>query len=105
MFEFLEEKKARNIEVIDIRGISTLADYFIICSGTSTTHIKTLADSLNKKIKELGHNFLHMEGYNSARWVLMDYGDVVVHIFHEEDREYYNLERLWADGIIQHADR
>lgn len=98
--ELLKGKKARDIDVINIAGISVLADYFVICSGTSTTHIKTLADEVEEKMKNDGHQCLHKEGYNSARWILMDYGDVVIHIFHEEDREFYNLERLWADGVI-----
>lgn len=98
--ETLKNKKARDINVINIAEISALADYFIICSGTSTTHIKTLADELGKKMENDGYECFHEEGYNSARWILMDYGDVVVHIFHEEDRKFYNLERLWADGVI-----
>jgi ribosome-associated protein len=98
--EFLEGKKAKDISVIDIKDISILADYFIICSGTSTTHIKTLADEIDAKLSELGINYLHKEGYNSARWILLDYSDVIVHIFHEEDRSFYSLERLWSDGTI-----
>jgi len=94
----LEEKKAKDLNIIDIREISILADYFVICSGTSTTHIKTLADEVEEKMLEAGIELLHKEGYNSARWILLDYGEVVVHIFHEEDRQFYNLERLWADG-------
>ncbi|MCX7922213.1 MAG: ribosome silencing factor [Clostridia bacterium] len=99
---FLEEKKAKNINVIDIKDVSTLADYFVICSGTSTTHIKAMTDELEIKMKENGINYLHKEGYNSARWILLDYADVVVHIFHEEDRDFYNLERLWSDGIVSY---
>ncbi|HOM02956.1 MAG TPA: ribosome silencing factor [Acetivibrio sp.] len=98
----LEEKKAKDLNTIDIRDISVLADYFIICSGTSTTHIKTLADEVEEKMQEAGVELLHKEGYNSARWILLDYGDVVLHIFHEEDRGFYNLERLWADGVMKH---
>ena len=97
---FLEGKKARDVSVIDISKITIIADYFIICSGSSTTHIKALADEVEAKMGELGERFLRKEGYNSARWILMDYGDVVVHIFHEEDRSFYNLERLWSDGIL-----
>ncbi|ABN52470.1 MAG TPA: ribosome silencing factor [Hungateiclostridium thermocellum] len=98
----LEEKKAKDLNIIDIREISILADYFVICSGTSTTHIKTLADEVEEKMLEAGIELLHKEGYNSARWILLDYGEVVVHIFHEEDRQFYNLERLWADGVMKH---
>ncbi|NLV35307.1 MAG: ribosome silencing factor [Clostridiaceae bacterium] len=96
--EIMEDKKARNIEIIDISHVSTLADYFIICSGTSTIHNKTIADELDDKMAEAGYNLIHREGYESARWILLDFGEVVVHIFHEEDRSFYNLERLWADG-------
>lgn len=96
--EILDGKKARELDVIDISGVSVLADYFIICSGTSTTHIRALADELDFKMAESGYNTLHKEGYDSARWILLDYGDVIVHIFHEEDRSFYKLERLWSDG-------
>lgn len=98
--EALESKKAKDINVIDINNVSTLGDYFIICNGTSTTHIKSLSDEVETKLEELGIRPLHKEGYESARWILLDYGSIVVHIFHEEDRAFYNLERLWRDGII-----
>jgi len=103
-YEIIEEKKARNIEIIDISKISTLADYFIICSGTSTIHIRTIADELEEKMSEAGYNLIHKEGYESARWILLDFGELVVHIFHEEDRSFYNLERLWADGRFRTPD-
>lgn len=103
-FEILEDKKARNIEIIDISDVSTLADYFLISSGTSVTHIRTLADELEHKMEEEGYNMLHKEGYNSARWILLDFGELVVHIFHEEDRSFYNLERLWSDGKFMTPD-
>jgi len=96
--EILESKKAVDIDTINVSGVTTLADYFILCSGTSTTHIKTLADEVEEKMKEAGWGYPRKEGYNSARWILLDYGDVVVHIFHEEDRKFYNLERLWSDA-------
>ncbi|AGC67644.1 iojap-like protein [Thermoclostridium stercorarium subsp. stercorarium DSM 8532] len=94
----LEEKKAKELTVIDIRNLTTIATYFIICSGTSTTHIKALADEVEFRLKEKGVSPHRIEGYNNARWILMDYGEIVVHIFHEEDRRFYNLERLWQDG-------
>ncbi len=103
-YEIMEDKKARNIEIIDISRISTLADYFMICSGTSTIHIRTIADELDQKMGEAGYNLIHKEGYESARWVLLDFGELVVHIFHEEDRSFYNLERLWADGKFRTPD-
>ena len=103
-YAILEDKKARNIEIIDISKVSTLADYFIICSGTSTIHIRTIADELDLKMNEAGINLIHKEGYESARWILLDFGELVIHIFHEEDRSFYNLERLWADGKFRTPD-
>jgi ribosome-associated protein len=97
--EILEDKKAKDVSTIDIKNVTVLADYFVICSGTSTTHIKAMADEVETKLKESGVQlFNNKQGYNSARWILLDYGSVIVHIFHEEDREFYNLERLWSDG-------
>lgn len=96
----MEEKKARDISIIDIRSITEIADYFVICSGTSTTHIKTIADELDFKLAEIGLELNHKEGYDSARWILLDYADVVIHVFHQEDRGFYNLERLWSDGEL-----
>lgn len=103
--EALEGKKARDISVINMQEISILADYFIICNGTSTTHIKTLADEVEEKMSEMGLRYAHKEGYSTARWILMDYGDVVVHIFHEDERLFYNLERLWSEGLVQDIHR
>jgi ribosome-associated protein len=94
--KILEDKKAKNIEVIDLEGKTILADRFVIATGTSTTHIKALAGEVELEMKNK-HNRLpdHIEGYSSARWILMDYSDVVVHIFHNEDRDFYSLEKLW----------
>lgn len=96
----LDDKKAVNIEVIDIKDLSQISDYFILCSGNSTTHAKALADEVEFQVGnqvecEVGY---HKEGYGSADWILMDYKDVVVHIFCGETREFYNIEHLWADG-------
>jgi len=99
--EILNDKKAKDVKSIDISELTVIADYFVICSGTSTVHIKALADEVEEKLQEMNVELLRKEGYNSARWILLDYNSVVVHIFHEEDREFYNLERLWADGVIQ----
>ncbi|MCX7710087.1 MAG: ribosome silencing factor [Clostridia bacterium] len=98
----LEDKKAKDINTIDIQEISSLGDYFVVCNGTSTTHIKALADEVEFKLSEAGVSHFHKEGYDTARWILLDYGDVIVHIFHEEDRSFYNLERLWRDGVLTH---
>jgi len=100
----LVEKKAINIRAIDIQKLTTIASFFLIASGSSVTHIRTLADFVEEKLSLSGFNPLHKEGYNSFRWVLLDYGDVVVHLFHEEDREYYKLERLWQDVVELNID-
>jgi ribosome-associated protein len=95
----LDNKKADNIEAIKVRDLTIVADYFVIASATNTTHVKALADEVEyvlnetKKLKPT-----HVEGYQYANWIVLDYGDVVVHIFFEETRNYYNLERLWSDG-------
>lgn len=94
----LDEKKAQNIEVLKLSDVTTLADYFIICTGTSSTHVKTLADEVDEKIDAAGELTYHKEGYQSASWVLLDYGDVVVHVFYGETRDFYNLEHLWSDS-------
>jgi ribosome-associated protein len=91
----LEEKKAEEIEVIDLRGRTLIADFFVICSGTSNTHIKAIADGLLADGKNEGLRKEHVEGYAQARWILVDYGDVVAHIFAREEREYYDIESLW----------
>ena len=101
----LEDKKAIDTEIIDIKELTILADYFIICSGTSTRHVKALADAVEEKLEELGLFKSNKEGYNSAGWILLDYGDIVVHIFKQEERDYYNIERLWADGVMVSRER
>lgn len=94
----LDSKKAEEILAIDIHGISVIGDYFLIASGTSTTQVKALAEEIDFKLSELGVNPLRTEGAQSASWIILDYGDVIIHIFHKETREFFNLERLWADG-------
>lgn len=91
-------KKAKDIRILDIRGISPIADYFVICSGGSSIQVRAIADEIEEKMVEQQLQPLHKEGYDSARWILLDYGNVIVHIFHQEDREFYDLERLWADA-------
>ena len=97
----LTDKKGTELSVIEIPEGIALSDYFVICNGTSVTHIKALADEVDDKLrKEHGIVPLHVEGYNTARWILMDYGDVVVHIFHKEDRDFYKLDKLWSEGLM-----
>ncbi len=94
--EILESKKAQNIEIINIEGKTILADRFIIATGTSVTHIRALAGEVEMVMKEKHARVPdHIEGFESGRWILMDYADVVVHIFHAEEREFYSLEKLW----------
>ncbi len=92
----LEEKKAINVDVMKVTAKTTLADIFVVATGTSSTHIKTLADYVEEKLKEV-HDLRpnHTEGLESRNWVLLDYGDIVVHLMLEEDRQFYNLESLW----------
>lgn len=95
-----DAKKAKDIRVLNIRHISPITDYFIICSGSSTVQVKAIADEIEDKLAEEGYNLNHREGYNSAKWILLDFGGVIIHVFHDEDREFYNLERLWADAEV-----
>lgn len=97
--KILDSKKAQDIVAIGISNLTIVADYFVIASGTSITHIKTLAEEIEVKLKEKGIAPLRVEGANSSSWVLLDYNDVIVHIFHNETRDFYSLERLWVDGI------
>lgn len=99
MVKILDGKKATDIKLIDIRGLSTLGDYFLLASASNTTLTKSLSDELEERLsKEDGLEPKRIEGYQSASWILLDYYDVIVHIFYAETRQYYSLERLWADG-------
>lgn len=100
ILKHLRKKKAENIEVVDVHK-SKVTDYFVICSGTSNTHIKTIADGLLVDGKEDGLQKVHSEGYSQAKWILVDYGDIVVHIFAAEEREYYDLESLWKQTSVK----
>ena len=94
----LDEKKGIDIKLLRIEKISSLADYFLICTGTSNTHVKTLCDYAEYTLEELGETMLGREGHRGNAWELLDYGTIVVHVFTEEAREFYSLERLWADA-------
>jgi ribosome-associated protein len=94
----LDAKKGKDIKVLQIDKITTLADYFVICTATSSTQIKALGDAVEAALEELGEQKIHREGHRSGSWVLLDYGCVVIHLFMEEARQFYNLERLWADA-------
>ncbi|SHE77151.1 ribosome-associated protein [Seinonella peptonophila] len=98
-----EEKKAHNVTILDIRGISTIADYFVICHGTTERQVQAIVKNIRGKIQEANIPCLGIEGIREARWVLIDLGDVVVHVFHKEERDYYDLERLWGDAESLHV--
>ena len=94
----LDAKKGMDIKLLKIDKVSSLADYFLICTGTSNTHVKTLCDFAEYTLEQLGETMLGREGHRGNAWELLDYGSLVVHVFTEEAREFYNLERLWADA-------
>ena len=101
IIDILKDKKALDIKVIDITDVSILCDYFIICTGTSKAHIRTLSDEVDEKTKDKGEKCASKEGYDSCDWVLLDFGDVVLNVFKADVREFYSLEKLWADGKIE----
>ena len=96
--EALEDKKGADIRIIDISEISVLADYFIIANGTNRNQIQAMSDSVEETLGHAGYEPKQIEGYQSAGWILLDYKDIIVHVFSEEDRAFYDLERVWRDG-------
>lgn len=99
----LDSKRAEDIQVIGVGELTILGDYFVIANGTSTTHTRTLADEIDYKLSEMGIEPIRREGRgNGSSWIVLDYGDVIVHVFYKEARDFYKLERMWADG--EHID-
>lgn len=96
--EALNEKKGLDVKLLRVTDVTTLADYFLICTGTSNTHVKTLCDEVEKVLTQQGETMLHREGHRSGTWVLLDFGALVVHIFTDDTRKFYDLERLWSDA-------
>ena len=94
----LEEKKGEDVVVIDISEVSVIGDYFIIANGTSENQVRALVDNVEEKMGKAGYTLKHQEGNGSGGWILMDYGDVLVHVFDKENRAFYNLARIWSDG-------
>lgn len=94
----LEDKKAEDIKVIDISEVSVIADYFIIAGGSNRSQIQALCDHVDENLGRAGYHLKQKEGYDSANWVLLDFGDIIVHIFDKENRLLYDLERIWRDG-------
>ena len=98
----LEDKKAEDIQIIDISEISTIADYFVITDGANRSQIQALSDNVEEKLAVSGIRPKNIEGYNTANWILLDYSDILVHIFDKESRGFYDLERMWRDGKTIH---
>lgn len=96
--EIMKDKKAREIKLLDIHEISTIADYFVLGSGTSSTQIQAISKELEEKLELAGYKLHHKEGFRNGRWVLLDFGNIVIHLFHDEERKFYNLERIWVDA-------
>jgi len=93
----LEDKKGENINIINVGEVSVIADYFIIANGTNNSQINAMVDSVDEALSKAGYHHNNIEGINNSSWILMDYGDIIVHIFSREDRDFYNLEHIWGD--------
>lgn len=96
-----DDKKAKDITLIEVDKVSTVADYFVVCSGTSTTQVKAIADGIEDRLEEEGIAQPRIEGGREGRWILLDYGPVVVHVMLDQEREFYGLERLWKKGRVE----
>ena len=102
--EALADKKGEDIRVIDISKVSVLSDYFIICNGSNPNQVNALVDEVEDCLGKAGYSAKQREGYGLGNWVLLDFGDIIVHIFDRENRSFYNLERIWSDGISVNID-
>ncbi len=100
----LEDKKAEDIRIIDISEISTIADYFIIADGSNKSQIQAMADNVSEILGRAGVTVRQIEGYQNANWILMDFQDIIIHIFDRENRLFYDLERIWRDGVLIEKD-
>ena len=94
----LQDKKGEDIRVIDISGVTVIADYFIIANGSSESQVQAMVDNVEEEMHKAGYSLVQREGNASGRWVLLDFGDIIVHVFDRENRQFYNLERIWKDG-------
>ncbi|GAA6375067.1 MAG: ribosome silencing factor [Ruminococcus sp.] len=97
-YQALDEKKGEDIKIINLEGISVLADYFIIANGTNSSQVQALVDNVEEELHKAGYSLKQREGYSNGNWVLLDFGDLIVHIFDRENRLFYDLERIWRDG-------
>ena len=96
--EALEDKKWEDIKVLDLIGISNIADYFIIASGNNVNQLRAMADSVEEKLFKEGYKLHHSEGYSGGAWILLDFGNIIVHLFNKEERNFYSLDRVWSDA-------
>lgn len=100
----IDDKKGQDIKVIDIHNVSVIADYFVIASGTNSNQVQAIVDNLEEQLGRAGFEAKQIEGNRNSSWILMDYGDVIVHVFDEENRLFYDLERIWRDGKVLEMD-
>ena len=100
----IQDKKGEDLRIIDISSVSTLGDFFIIASASNARQVQAIIDAVDEKLGRAGHDPKSVEGYEGARWVLMDYGDIIIHVFDQENRRFYDLERIWRDGETIPAD-
>ena len=98
IYNAMDEKKAEDIKILDISDVSTIADYFVICSTSNSSQMDAVIDNIGEMLTKAGYESKRTEGGRSSSWILIDYGDVVVHVFSREDRLFYDLERIWRDG-------
>jgi ribosome-associated protein len=96
--DLMISKKATDVVILDLKKLTSATDYFVICSADSDTQVKAIADSVQNGTEDFGERVWHQEGYHALRWIVLDYVDVVVHVFHKEERSFYNLDRLWGDA-------
>ena len=100
----LDDKKGQDIKIIDIHNVSVIADYFVIASGTNSNQVQAIVDNVEEQLGRAGFEAKQIEGNRNSSWILMDYGDVIVHVFDEENRLFYDLERIWRDGKVLEMD-
>ena len=100
----IDDKKGQDIKIIDIHNVSVIADYFVIASGTNSNQVQAIVDNVEEQLGRAGFEAKQIEGNRNSSWILMDYGDVVVHVFDEENRLFYDLERIWRDGKVLEMD-
>ncbi len=100
----IDDKKGQDIKIIDIHNVSVIADYFVVASGTSSTQVQGIVDNVEEQLGRAGFEAKQIEGNRNSSWILMDYGDVIVHVFDEENRLFYDLERIWRDGKVLEMD-